>query len=678
MQKKAFTFGALAVSIAAVAATTAPRYAGQNGESAVAAASMAPLQIAQAQPDLRPASMVRGNIAEAISYWSGLRQNENSPFANYAWFLTHHRGWPGEMAMRRAAERQINPLTVNPHEVVDYFRIHPPLTNNGHARHALALHAVGRHDEARKAALEAWHGGAIDAGEEARIINLFGNSFTTADNDKRVDALLTRGNIMAAQRLMPSASPAMLPLYDARIALQSRAPDAASRVQALGAAAQGNAGLVLDQATWLINTGQPGAARQMLAQSRTITTRPTDAHKWLKMLADQAKGASNDRQWELAYRMAALANATYEPGTDVSQRSFGERDEYTNLTWLGGMAALQRLRRPADAVALFEQYGRAAQSPQTQTKGLYWAGRSAQAAGQQDRARAYFQQAGRHFDQFYGQLALERLGQPLPSPNKTGPAQPSAADRKGFANRDLVHAIRHLGRAGAWRDQTEFLRALASDVKTDSDRYLAGELAQEIGRPDLGVLVARSARTDGSTDFKRWGFPEMRVPAAQERNWTLVHAITRQESMFDRQAVSHAGARGYMQLMPGTAREVAVRLGMSYEQGRLTSDTDYNVMLGSTYFAGLLNSFGGSYPLAVAAYNAGPGNVRKWIRQYGDPRTAQVDMIEWIESIPFFETRNYVQRVLENAVVYDLMHPNRAASPQQNRLSFYLGKQHPG
>jgi soluble lytic murein transglycosylase len=514
MQKKAFTFGALAVSVAAVAATTAPRYAVQNGQSAVAAASMAPLQIAQAQPDLRPASMVRGNIAETIAYWSGLRRNENSPFANHAWFLMHHRGWPGEMAMRRAAERQINPLTVSPQEVVDYFRIHPPLTNNGHARHALALHAVGRQDEARNAALDAWHGGAIDTGEEARIISLFGNSFTAADNDKRVDALLTGGNIMAAQQLMPSASPAMLPLYEARIALQSRAPDAAGRVQALGAAAQGNAGLVLDHANWLLNTNQVLAARQLLAQPRTITTRPADAHKWLKMLADQAKGASNDRQWELAYRMATLANATYELGTDVSQRSFGERDEYTNLTWLGAMAALQRLRRPGDAVALFEQYGRAAQSPQTHTKGLYWAGRSAQAAGQQDRARTYFQQAGRHFDQFYGQLALERLGQALPAPNTGGPAQPSAAERQSFANRDLVHAIRHLGRTGAWRDQTEFLRALASDVKTDGERYLAGELAQEIGRPDLGVLVARSARTDGSTDFKRWGFPEMPVPAA--------------------------------------------------------------------------------------------------------------------------------------------------------------------
>ena len=164
------------------------------------------------------------------------------------------------------------------------------------------------------------------------------------------------------------------------------------------------------------------------------------------------------------------------------------------------------------------------------------------------------------------------------------------------------------------------------------------------------------------------------MPPANNRHWSVVHVVTRQESLFDREAVSSAGARGLMQLMPATARQVSGQLGQSYSLSRLTSDPDFNVLLGSTYFASLLDQWGGSYPLAIASYNAGPGNARRFVRENGDPRSSGVDMVEWIERIPFTETRNYVQRVLENAVVYDLMYPQQARSPANRRLSYYLGR----
>jgi soluble lytic murein transglycosylase len=157
----------------------------------------------------------------------------------------------------------------------------------------------------------------------------------------------------------------------------------------------------------------------------------------------------------------------------------------------------------------------------------------------------------------------------------------------------------------------------------------------------------------------------------------MIHAIARQESQFDRAAISHAGARGLMQLMPGTARDTATKLGLSYNPSALTTDTDYNIMVGSTYFRHIYGIYG-SYPLAVAAYNAGPGNVNKWLRANGDPRLPGVDMVDWIEAIPIYETKNYVQRVLENAVVYDLMNPSRSRSSGANRISWYLGKSTPG
>jgi soluble lytic murein transglycosylase len=188
--------------------------------------------------------------------------------------------------------------------------------------------------------------------------------------------------------------------------------------------------------------------------------------------------------------------------------------------------------------------------------------------------------------------------------------------------------------------------------------------------------VAREARNKGQSFYDPAGFPEVTLPSAYSTHWALAHGITRQESSFDRAATSPVGARGLMQLMPGTAREQAGKIGLPYDFGRLTADPAYNVMLGSSYFERLLNQWGGQAALAVASYNAGAGNVNKWVRANGDPRGG-TDIVTWIEAIPYSETRNYVQRVLENAVVYDAIRAQRGGG-RPNRLSYYLGKSGPG
>ncbi len=233
-----------------------------------------------------------------------------------------------------------------------------------------------------------------------------------------------------------------------------------------------------------------------------------------------------------------------------------------------------------------------------------------------------------------------------------------------------------LGEEGNWTDQSLFVRSLANSISSDADHVLAAELAKRAGRPDLNVLVGRSARNTGLSDYIRTAFPQIDIPAEHAENWTIIHAISRQESQFDRQAVSRAGARGLMQIMPGTARDTARRLGMD-QADIVLFDPQINITLGASYFRRLLNAYGGSHVLAIAAYNAGPGNVNRWLRTIGDPRT-NMDVLDWIEAIPFSETRNYVQRVLENAVVYDLKNPKRAASQGDAPLSFYLGKSYPG
>jgi len=204
----------------------------------------------------------------------------------------------------------------------------------------------------------------------------------------------------------------------------------------------------------------------------------------------------------------------------------------------------------------------------------------------------------------------------------------------------------------------------------------AGSLARELGRRDLGVILGQAAGADGLQDFQHVAFPLIPVP--QGTDWTMVHAISRQESQFAQNAVSHAGARGLMQLMPRTAAEQAGKVGLAYDASALMNEPGYNLKIGDGFYGRMMSYYGGSYPLAVAAYNAGPGNVNKWLRANGDPRTGAVEWIEWIERIPIAETRNYVQRVLENAVVYEAMNPDKARYRGANPLSHFLGKGAPG
>ena len=680
MHGKGLALALMLASAATVGATLAPDArlnAAQGPEAAPSPTQTAPNQQAasyQSAPAYRPSVQpVSPRISAAIERWSSLRQTDNLPFATYASFLTSYRGWPGETAMRKTAERAIDPNSTPVSEVTSYFRQFPALSSVGHARHAFALAAQGNPTEARSAAKRAWLGGVLPQGDEARLLSLFGSSLTQQDHEERMVTLLDNGDTQSAQRMLTMVSTARRPVYEARLALQSNASDASSRYAVLGSAATQDAGLLMDRANWLRRGMQGASARSLLAQSRSLAYRPRNVEKWYETLLTQAQGAANDRNWQTAYQIASQVDDAYAPGTKVIDRPTGERDEYTSLTWLAGTTALQRLNRPADAANMFLRYARGGRSSQVLTKGLYWAGRAAQQAGQTAQATAYFNEAAAYPELFYGQLALERIGRTVPAP-ATAPVTPTEAQRTAFQRRELVEATRLLGLMGRWNDQSLFVRTLSEQVDTDVDRALAMELARQIGRQDLGVWVARSARNAGTPFYVRAGYPEVSIPPTQSHLWSLAHGIIRQESSFDRAAVSHAGARGMMQLMPATARELSGKMGLGYDAGKLTGDPAYNIMLGSRYFENLLSYWGGNAPLAVASYNAGMGNVRKWVNSNGDPRMPGVDVIRWIEEIPFSETKGYVQRVLENAVVYDAINPARARTPERTRLSAYLGK----
>ncbi|MFL6766895.1 MAG: lytic transglycosylase domain-containing protein [Sphingomicrobium sp.] len=610
-------------------------------------------------------------INYALADWRRLRASQGYAFADYARFLNANPGWPSESTMRRSAERQMRPGE-NANIVLAFFRTEEPRTGTGWARLAEANLSIGRSAEALAAARGAWMSSDLSQYDEQLLFSRFRSQLTAADHDKRIDALLLDKKASDAYRMLPWSSPARRAAHQARIAMQARQPDAEQRYQAVIGQVTSDAGLMMDRARYLRDSGYTQAARDLFARPHNFVAKPTDAERFLDMMALLAKEAAGARQWQTAYNIASQVDDVFAPGVDISLKSYDIRDKYTTLTWTAGSVALERMNRARDAIAMFDKYAGAGRSLQVKTKGWYWAGRASSQSNDPMRARTYFERASATPELFYGQLALERLGRIVPAPAVTPSLPVTDAHRQAFNQKRLVRAVRLLGQQGLYSEQSLFVRALSEDLDSEAERLLAVELAGQIWRQDLAVWTARSARNAGNAFYYKATYPTHTANVPSGRSWSLVNGITRQESSFDRAAVSHAGARGLMQLMPGTAREQAGKMGVGYDYSALTSSPSYNVMLGSAYFQRLVNTWGGSYPLAVASYNAGAGNVRKWVNSYGDPR-GNVDIVSWIEKIPFEETRGYVQRVLENSVVYDRLNPS-LPGPQPVHISAYLGK----
>ncbi len=323
------------MSVAAVATGVRPMHVAKILPAAVQSAMPSPPPPPQVQARPAPAySSVPPAVAADIARWNSLRQTDSLPFSAYASFLMSHRGWPGETAMRRTAEKA-NSDGGAAYEVIGFFSAFPALTPAGHARQAFALQASGRGDEALEAARRAWTGGVLPPTDEARILSQFGGRLSGVDHDSRLEALLANGDTQSAARQLPLASAPRQALYSTRLALQTRAPDAAGRLAALGSV-EGDPGLLMDRANWLRGTGQSLAARQLMAQPRRLSRPPANAEKWFESMMTLAKGAANDVQWSTAYGIASQLDDAYPAGTDVSGRSYGERDEYTNLAWLAG------------------------------------------------------------------------------------------------------------------------------------------------------------------------------------------------------------------------------------------------------------------------------------------------------------------------------------------------------
>ncbi len=374
-----------------------------------------------------------GNIPAALQRWKMLGQSQNYAFSEYASFLLTYPDWPGADDMRKNAEQAIDLNSYSPNQAVAFFDRLPPLTNGGRAKYALALAATGDKAKAAVWARNAWREGPLTDDDSARLQALFGSQMSAADNDARVDRLLWSNATRVAAELMPYTTPARRPVLEARLAYKLKSPDAEAKYAAAGKAALSDSGLVLDRAAALKASGNNWGARELLANRPALAAPPVLPKEWLKTLLSYAQSAASDGSYEIAYRIASKVQDVLPAGRNVSDEDLTTRDHFTSLTWLAGTTALKKLGRPRDAMEMFRLYSTGAKSPQTRSKGLYWAGKAAQSAGEGALATRYFTDASTYFDYFHGQLALEALGQIIArSPHR--PRIATAGEKQCAAN----------------------------------------------------------------------------------------------------------------------------------------------------------------------------------------------------------------------------------------------------
>jgi soluble lytic murein transglycosylase len=597
-------------------------------------------------------------MGAAISRWEMLQENRELSFADYAGFALAYPDFPRTEIIRIRAEDRLNEEAPTQGQILDFFDANPPLTNAGRARYALTL-AGAQRAEAFDVARAAWRGGEMSGPAEAYLLGLYGSQFTAADHTARMNALLWQGEAEAAERHMINIAPADRDLAMARLALvRGQTPQSAGLP--VPADAQSDAGYVFNLVNYYRSRRNTEAAINLLSNRPGFAEPAFDAEQFIGDMLAIAEAAGSTS----SVRIASKVDDLFAPGTDISKGSFTLRDRYTDLMWLGGTNALWNLGNGAAAAPLFLRYGQAAQSPLTRSKGFYWAGRAARQAGLSEDATRYFEMAAEYPHYYYGQLALNAMGRPMPSFAPLPDLQISSETRAAFDREPLVRAVRTIAENRRdWRTERRFFQAIGDMATTPEELLMVDQLAKETGLEEMAVVVGMEAGANGIDGFERVGFPT--VPTPRNTDWTMVHAIARQESEFDRTRRSHANAIGMMQLLRSTAREEAGILGVQYLAANLTEDPLYNITLGDAHFSRRMDLYGGAYPLALASYNAGPGRVRQWLRLNGDPRRGDIDWVTWIEKIPAnFETRYYVMRVIGNAVTYSHMYPDKAGRPR--------------
>lgn len=573
-------------------------------------------------------------VGRDVIEWLRLRDGQGY-LGDYEAFLKRRADWPGLPYLKEKGEEAVARSTT-PDRVVAYFGKDAPETGLGAVASVRALKAMGRVADAENVAMKAWADLSFTPEDEAEMLSLAGESVALV-HELRLDRLLWQGRRAEAERMLGHVSAAWAGLAKARMALRADADGVNALIAAVPKERADDPGLAYERFVWRMKRDRYDEALPLILERSASAAGLGDPAAWAPRRAVLTRWLLRQGRGAEAYRVAASHQLT-------------SGGDYADLEFLSGFIALRRLNDPATALRHFHHLEAGVSTPISLARAFYWQGRAHEAAGDKAAATEAYGKAAKHQTAYYGLLAAERLGRDLDA-GLLSDAR-SADWRQAAWTKSSVHeAAVLLLKAGDLTLAKRFWLHLGESLDGNGLAQM-GEMALAMGQPHVAVLVGKAAAERGVILTRPYfPVPEI-VPDDLAVSRAFALAISRRESEFNPAARSHADARGLMQLLPGTAKQVAPKAGLGYDPARLTSDPAYNATLGSHYLAGLVEEFGPSIALVASGYNAGPGRPRRWITEYGDPRKPDVDVVDWVEAIPFNETRTYVMRVVEGVVIY--------------------------
>jgi soluble lytic murein transglycosylase len=597
------------------------------------------------------AAKISDPAVRAFALWYRYKHNKSSHLDAEAveQFSLTHPNWPGQDTLREKAETSLFLRDSSPEKITAFFDASPPQTGAGKAALAIVYEKDGKTEQAKALVVSAWKDHRLNEDVEKKILDTFGHMLTHEHHRARIDVLLYPDRSSAAPaalrvaKLLPEAERKKV---DARIAVIKRNDNAGKLLEALpDEAVEEDIGLRFNNIQWLRRTKdkeQRLLAWKLLLDAPLEPNVLLDLNEWWIERRVNVRAALNDGHPETAYKIAA-------------KHGLESGDSYIEAEFLAGWVALRYLNKPKTALRHFLALRKAATDSRNIALGEYWLGRTALALGDRGSAIIHFHGAAKYPQYFYGQLGRQALDPRPARLEVTKTPVPTQADIDRFMSRD---AVRAMGVACSSRLEwvtPQFFLALSRTLDNAAEVVLLAEFAKLLDRNQIGLRLSKIA-FNRDLPMGDYALPVGVMPTysslVEERvDPALVHALSRQESEFNAAAKSPVGASGLMQLMPATARGVARRYKVQYSAARLTNPA-YNTQLGEAFLSDLIESYDGSYFLALAAYNAGPGRVKEWMGIYGDPRNPDVDPIDWIERIPFTETRRYVIKIMETLQLY--------------------------
>ncbi|QCI68084.1 lytic transglycosylase domain-containing protein [Phreatobacter stygius] len=573
-------------------------------------------------------------ISRAIAEWAILRSNEGVGFARLSAFLQANPGFPAAQRIRLRAEGALLEENIDGATVRAFYATRQPNSAKGKIALAIALKRGGDAERGNRLAREIWRRDDLSADTEQTLLTAFGPVLGAADHKARLDRMLHASQDGTAMRAAQRLGAGQVALARAFLAIGARRSNGGALLAQVPETLHRDPAYLFARAQWLRREDRAQEAAAILIgapRDPALLGSPEDWWTERRVMVRKLLDAGDART---AYRVA-------------STHSVREGSARVEAEFHCGWLALRFLNDPAAALRHFEAARHASHTPMSQSRAFYWVARAQEALGHQGEARRAYEAAARHPTHYYGQLARAKLGindLPIRRPAEAAPVSGPSA-----------RALRMLYQLG----EQDLARAILADLglraMDTGQLHAAAEVAAR-NNDAKGVLILGKLANNRGLPFDIHAFPTIGIPSyahvGPEVDRAVVFAIARQESTFDPRAVSHAGARGLLQLMPATARATARTYGVAFDQGRLITDPAYNARIGAAHLGELVAEFNGSYIMTFAAYNAGRGRVREWVQAYGDPRDPRVDPIDWVERIPFTETRNYVQRVMENVQVY--------------------------